>query len=136
LDYHIERRLVTLQAFASFAFDKISLAALYSTTTDCFKALKLDRDVVFARCILNWRLLRYFIVVTYVLGFPTMVSVITSYQASYTPSVSRPDDHFLMRISELQTPMFVIVGGHRIRLLNNQPIYEGDLRTNILLSYT
>jgi hypothetical protein len=63
-----------------------------------------------------------------------MISVMTGYQATFTPFVKRPDNKLLMKASELQKPTFVLIDGGRIGLQDGMPIYRGDPMTKTLLA--
>ena len=70
----MEVREVHFPVYASLAFDKVSLASLSATTRDLFGRKKADsrRSVLFS---FDWRYFSHALVLTYILGFPTMVSV-------------------------------------------------------------
>ena len=50
--------------------------------------------------------------------------------------MERPDNGFVMSISELVIPELVIRDGHRIGLQQDMPIYRGDPRAETLLACT
>ena len=77
----MEQQHVRIPTYAAFKFDKISLSALSVTTLDLLRSLKPSwRPIAVARAF-NWRYLGYVIVLLYILGFSTIVSIMTGYQA-------------------------------------------------------
>ena len=85
---------------------------------------------------LSWRYFGYVIVLLYILGFPTIVSVMTGYQTASTPSVERPGIHNLMNVSDLTIPPLVVRDGHRIGLEKDTPIYRDNPNFVALLART
>lgn len=97
LSTYMEEQEMHIPVYASLAFDKTSLAALWATSCDLFGSLKPSWKPTAAFRGLNWRYVGYSIVLVYVLGFPTMVSVMTgTYADGFTPyQQQKPKFHHL-----------------------------------------
>ena len=135
LSSYMERRSVHYRVYASFAFDKISLITLASITCELLRRRKIAGRWNQKRLrLLDWHFLGLASVLVYILAFPTMISVMTGYQATFTPLVTRPDNKLLMKASELQKPIFVLIDGDRIGLPDGMPIYRSDDMTKTLLA--
>lgn len=135
LAYYMERKSVHIDAYASIAFDKISLPALWTTVRDiCGHSRRSDRRIASLFPTFNWRFFAHALVFMYILGFPTMVSVMTGYQAKFNAYVERPDNQFLMKVDELKIPSFVIRDGSRIGMQDLQPIYPEDPNIKVYLA--
>lgn len=67
------------------------------------------------------RLIAVFLCCAYAIAFPTVVSAMTGYQAELTPYLSVPprDSGVLVDASQITIPDNVLLGGHRIGLLDN-----------------
>lgn len=142
LSTRMEHAPVHFPVFASIAFDKISSRSLWAVVRDLFGRSKKDP---FAPSEMthrknrrlpwnwNWRWMAFIFVFAYLLGFPTLISIMTGYQGRSIPWVQRPDG-YLEEIADLQVPALVVSDGYRIGLTANAPIYQTNPNFHTLIA--
>lgn len=100
----------TFRLFSSVAFDR-------SMSIWSLAALCRPHKVFYER---HWLHIALLYMGAYLLVFPTMMSVMTSYQAKLVPYAPDPKNkHSLIDVTSLEIPLFVILDGERIGLTNN-----------------
>ena len=141
LRLYMETTSVHFDLYATLAFDKVSFAALWPTLRDAIVRqqsrphleLRLSSLRSYRLC-WNWRYFAHALVLTYVLAFPTLASIMTGYQARYKALVAHPDNDFLMEIEALRVPALILIDGSRMGYQDYQPIFEDDPDFWVLLS--
>ena len=136
LRLRMERNSVHLNVYAALAFDQISPSALWATLKDTI-TIKSSRSSLSGFNIRwNWRYVGHALILTYILSFSRLVSVMTGYQAKYRPFIPHPNNGLLLDVAEFTTPDIVLIDGSRVGLHDHQPIFRSDPSFWTLLSCT
>lgn len=106
----MEQRPVHVKTYSSIAFSGVSLSSLWAVL------LEATRSLSYGFRAFRWIILAQIIAIAYILGFATIVSVMTGYSTAFTPWVTRPDNQNRVAVSDLSRPPFVIVDGSRVGL--------------------
>lgn len=120
---------VYLPMYASITFDKISLSTVWAVLRGSAEdiphhhpdhpetpvTLRIQAEAWLSR---KWRYLAIVPLLAYILAFPTLLSVMTGYQADLEPYILRPDNQDYQSASSLQVPPIVILDGARVGLSN------------------
>lgn len=109
----MERRPVHVKTYSSIAFSGVSLSSLWAVLLEAVRALRYGFRGF------PWIILAQIIAIAYILGFATIVSVMTGYSTAFTPWVTRPDNQNRVAVSDLSRPSFVITDGSRVGLDDN-----------------
>lgn len=120
---YMERTSARVPLYASIAFEQISSRSLLSIARNFRRVSKGSEDAARSPF---WRFTGFVCVLAYILMFPTLVSVMTGYQANWIPYVERPDNQDLVKFSELKKPPLVVSDGARVGLKNNLVLFNGD----------
>lgn len=122
LTRRIEHDPVSIPVYTSLAFRQTSPSALWTSACESTKKCFANKKPRLP----DRRFLGHALVLLYLLAFPTLAAVATSYQAKYTPYVLHPHNSYLVEASLLKVPPVVVVDGQRVGLHNYQPFYEDD----------
>lgn len=131
---YMEQTPVNVPLYISVAFEKVSLLTLRAISRDLSRQLEQTANAAPSPPRLRYS--GFCFIIGYILVFPTIFSVMTGYQANWIPYIERPDNHALVRFSDLETPLLIVMDGERVGLTNEHPVFEGDQDFNTLLACT
>lgn len=113
----MEREPVRAETYSTLVFQGVSLSAFWALIVELVR--KTSRKLK----AFPWLMLGQIFAVAYILGFSTLVSVMTGYSTVFHPWVTRPDNQNRVDLSDLRVPTLVIVDGSRVGLHDNYPVY-------------
>ncbi|KAK5701335.1 hypothetical protein LTR17_022665 [Elasticomyces elasticus] len=123
----VERRPTTFRLFSAVAFDRISIVTLYALGTGQAHTRRPDRwsRPLMARSGLYTAAT---FIVTYLLAWPTFLSVMTGYAAEFQAYVRNPQDtDVVVKYDQfdpsLRAPSYILLDGHRVGLPDRDPLH-------------
>ncbi|EON62894.1 hypothetical protein W97_02119 [Coniosporium apollinis CBS 100218] len=116
LVFSMESRPTPYQVFAAIAFDTVSISTIHILGKECVAPWQRTR-----RCTLT--VVGLILASSYILAFPTLISALTGYDATYRPYVNVTDGS-MIPFSSFETVDWVVWDGSRIGLADGALIVE------------
>lgn len=131
----MEGEPIRFSVYTSLAFRQISLSALWAVLHDIGLGSSKKEISLRRRLRLDWRFYGHVLVLTYILAFPTLISVSAGYQANYTARV-KFGDGLSVPASNVTVPDMVVIDGNRVGLRPYQPLNASNTSFDSVLACT